>query len=167
MSILKQSRIDAKLSIEEVSSLLNIRKHYIIALEENRLEDIPSGVYAQGYLKMYSKLLGIECAEVTLSGDQNSNDSYRNAMEFGAKNNFGKIITIMFVMVLAAWIYIIALPNLDDGVGITQHLENAEPVNYMLNIQEPHADNVSEINADLKLPIFKEISDEFNESSHQ
>ena len=57
MSILKQARIDANLSIEDVSRQLNIRKHYIIALEENKLEEIPAALYAQGYIRIYSKFL--------------------------------------------------------------------------------------------------------------
>ena len=163
MSTLKQARINAKLSVEEVSRQLNIRKHYIVALEENNLEEIPAGIYAQGYMKMYSKFLGIEHEDTTASNNQN--DAYSSVMEFGSKNNLGMMTAMIFVLVLAAWLYMVALPDVDDK-GIMRNLEDLEATNYMLNIEEPG--NTADITkVDLKLPNIEEISDGFNESNNK
>ena len=166
MSTLKEARINANLSINEVSRQLNIRKHYIVALEENRLEEIPSGIYAQGYIKMYSKLLGIEYVDPGISDSNlNQNDAYRNVIEFGTKNNLGIVTAIIFVFAMAAWIYMIALPSVDE-IGVVQNLENVEPVNYMLNIQPPKSDAEDGMKVDLKLLNIEGISDGFNESNN-
>jgi hypothetical protein len=166
MSALKQARISAKLSIEEVSSQLNIRKHYIVALEENRPEDLPPGVYAQGYIKMYSKFLGIEYMNPEIvNNNLDRNDTYRNAIEFGTKNNLGMLTAIIFVVVLAVWIYTVALPSVDNN-GLVQNLENIEPANYMLNIEEPKNNAADTIKVDFKSLNMEEISDGFNESNN-
>jgi hypothetical protein len=163
MSTLKQARIDANLSVEEVSHQLNIRKHYIIAIEENRFDDIPSGVYAQGYIKMYSKFLGVELKPVV---NTQQNESYSSVVEFGAKNNLGMATAMIFVLVLAAWIYMITLPSVDNK-GLIENLENIEPANYMLNIQKPENATNDLMKVDLKLPNIEEIRDGFNEPNNQ
>lgn len=66
-SVFKEARLKAELSVEDVAAQLNIRKKYIIALEEGDYTEIPAKVYIKGYMKMYSKLLGIEFPE---SADQ-------------------------------------------------------------------------------------------------
>ena len=59
-SKLREAREEAGYTVEEVANQLNIRKQYIICLEEGNLEGIPGKVYAEGYTKMYSEFLGIE-----------------------------------------------------------------------------------------------------------
>lgn len=59
-SKLKEAREKAGYTVEEVAEKLNIRKQYIIFLEDGNLEGIPGKVYAEGYTKLYSEFLGIE-----------------------------------------------------------------------------------------------------------
>jgi|APCry1669190288_1035285.scaffolds.fasta_scaffold12621_4 hypothetical protein len=59
ISKLKQARLDAGKGIEEISLAINIRKQYLIALEEENFDIIPGKVYVDGYLKLYAKYLGI------------------------------------------------------------------------------------------------------------
>ena len=56
---LKEARIASGKNIEEISQALNIRKQYLIALEEGNYEDLPGRVYARGYFKLYTRYLGI------------------------------------------------------------------------------------------------------------
>ncbi|XVN43482.1 MAG: helix-turn-helix domain-containing protein [Candidatus Rickettsia vulgarisii] len=58
-SPLKQARIEAGKTIEEVASYLKIKKQYLVALEEEQLELLPAEVYTKGYLKLYSNYLGL------------------------------------------------------------------------------------------------------------
>lgn len=59
-SKLKEAREKAGYTIEEVAEKLNIRKQYIVFLEEGNLDGIPGKVYAEGYTKLYSEFFGIE-----------------------------------------------------------------------------------------------------------
>jgi|GEM_PF-3420331 len=140
MSILQQTRIKAQLSIEDVSRQLNIRKHYIIALEEDRLDEIPSAVYAQGYLKIYSKFLVENIAQEKEKLEAKSNNAYTKVVDtLGGRNNLGLTISVIFALIVGTWFYMIVIQNTHDD-GLVKNLENLEPTNYMLNIQEPRRD---------------------------
>ena len=168
MSILKQARIDANLSIEDVSRQLNIRKHYIIALEENKLEEIPAAVYAQGYIRIYSKFLGIKNVdqEIEKIGIP-SNNTYTKVLDtFGGRNNLGVATAIIFALIVGTWFYILGLQNNNDG-GLVKNLENLEPANYMLNMQEPQKDTEDIMKVDLKLPNIESSSHGLNETDNQ
>lgn len=58
--ILREKREEKKLSLEDVSSATRINKKYIHALEDENFLLIPSQVYAKGFLKAYSELLGLD-----------------------------------------------------------------------------------------------------------
>lgn len=57
--LLKKNRQRKKLSLTTVAKKTKIRKDYLIALEENRYQDLPSGAYIQGFIKNYSQVLGV------------------------------------------------------------------------------------------------------------
>lgn len=141
-SRLKQARIDAQLSIEEVSRRLNIRKHYLIALEEENLNEIPASVYAQGYRKMYEKLLGLE-KEFHEHNEAHKSDSYSNILDFKNKNSLSLGITTMLLIILIAFIYLVSFSSQYNKTGIIQNLENIEASNYMMNVATPKIQNIS------------------------
>jgi cytoskeletal protein RodZ len=58
-SQLKEAREKAGYTIDYVADKLNIRKQYLIALEEEDYESIPGQIYIDGYTKMYYEFLGI------------------------------------------------------------------------------------------------------------
>lgn len=58
-NLLKERRHERELSIEEVSKITKIRSKYIQALEEGTYDMFPSEVYLKGFLKNYSRFLGI------------------------------------------------------------------------------------------------------------
>jgi len=64
LSKLKEARLAAGYSIQQVADHLNIKKQYLVALEEGDLQVIPGEVYAEGYLKIYSKYLGVQIANL-------------------------------------------------------------------------------------------------------
>jgi transcriptional regulator with XRE-family HTH domain len=57
---LKKKRLELRKSIEEVFQITKIKKSYIEALEENRLNELPAEVYTRFYIKIYSEILGID-----------------------------------------------------------------------------------------------------------
>ncbi|MEJ2485017.1 MAG: DUF4115 domain-containing protein [Anaerolineales bacterium] len=58
-SKLRHARKEKELSLEHISKELHIRVHYLKAIEEDALEKIPSKVQANGFLRSYSKYLGL------------------------------------------------------------------------------------------------------------
>lgn len=134
-SQLKQARLDANLSIEEVSRKLNIRKHYIVAIEENKLHEIPSLVYARGYIKMYALLLGIQVEPISLEFTQEI-ISKQTTSFFSKKVKLSIIFCIGVSVILCLWFYMINFSATTNTLGVIDHLENLEPTNHLLNIQK-------------------------------
>jgi transcriptional regulator with XRE-family HTH domain len=62
-SRLREAREAAGYSIEYVADKLNIRKQYLLALEEGNYEIIPGKVYEKGYKKLYCEFLGVDYLE--------------------------------------------------------------------------------------------------------
>ncbi len=55
--ILKESRQEKKISLEEAAAHLRIKKEYLLALENDDYNQLPSGLYGKQFLQKYCKLL--------------------------------------------------------------------------------------------------------------
>lgn len=62
--ILKKARFEKKLTLEEIENNLRIRKKFLIALEENSWDKLPSLTYIKGFLRNYSSFLGLKPEEM-------------------------------------------------------------------------------------------------------
>ncbi len=62
--LLRESREEKELSLEEVSEITKIKIEYLKALEENRLEDLPTGPYKKTFLKKYCSPLGLDWEKI-------------------------------------------------------------------------------------------------------
>lgn len=62
--ILKRARAEKKLTFEEIEAHLRIRKKFLMALEENSWDKLPSLPYIKGFLKNYSSFLGLKPDEM-------------------------------------------------------------------------------------------------------
>lgn len=51
-------------TLENIEEETKIRKYYISALEENRLDLLPAKVYAVGFVRKYAKVLGLDEEEI-------------------------------------------------------------------------------------------------------
>ena len=58
--ILKETRDKKKLSIEEVVQVIKIKEEYLVALENDEYEKLPSQPFTQGFIKNYARFLRIE-----------------------------------------------------------------------------------------------------------
>ena len=58
--ILKAEREKRSLSLEEISANLKISQAYLRALEEEKYEQIPGEVFVKGYIRLYSRFLGLD-----------------------------------------------------------------------------------------------------------
>lgn len=61
---LRQKRRLKNLKIEEIAKIINIRSEYLIALEEELFDKLPSGLYGKNYLKEYALFLGLNQKEL-------------------------------------------------------------------------------------------------------
>jgi len=62
--ILKKTRIDKGIGLDEIEKKLKIREKFIRAIEENDWSIFSSKIYITGILKNYSRLLGLDSKKV-------------------------------------------------------------------------------------------------------
>jgi cytoskeletal protein RodZ len=62
--VLKQEREERRVSIEELSSTTRIPRKTLECLEEDRFDDLPSGVFVRGFIKAYASAVDIDADEV-------------------------------------------------------------------------------------------------------
>ena len=63
---LRRERELRNLSIEEAAKLTKIRGHLLTAIEEDRYEILPPGLYLRGFLMAYARYLGLDPNDVLL-----------------------------------------------------------------------------------------------------
>lgn len=57
---LKQKRNEKSLSLKEVENATSIRMNYLHAIEEGDISKLISPIYAQGFIRQYATLLGVD-----------------------------------------------------------------------------------------------------------
>jgi cytoskeletal protein RodZ len=75
---LRQARHNRQLEIAPIAKRLNIRPEYLLAMEDERFDRLPAGLYGKNFLKEYALFLGLKPQELL----KNLDDSI-----FGEKNN--------------------------------------------------------------------------------
>lgn len=72
--ILKQSREEQKLSLDEISVLTRIRVKYLSAIEADNFDALPSSVQQKGFVRVYARALALDSsplvAQLRLSEDE-------------------------------------------------------------------------------------------------
>lgn len=62
---LRQARRFKNLKLEDIAQKLNISARYLNALEEEDIDNLPSGVYQKNFLKEYAGYLGLNNSELS------------------------------------------------------------------------------------------------------
>ena len=62
-SLLKREREKKGLSLDQLSQITRLRKHYLEALEEEKWDNVPSPVYVKGFIRSYAQGIGIDAKE--------------------------------------------------------------------------------------------------------
>jgi cytoskeletal protein RodZ len=57
--VIKKEREEKGLKIKKLSRKLNIRKEYLLAIEANRLDLLPDGIYGKKFFKKYANFLSL------------------------------------------------------------------------------------------------------------
>lgn len=66
---LQQARLLRNLKIEDIARQINIRPEYLRALEEERFDNLPAGLYGKSFIKEYSLFLGLNTKEIIREWD--------------------------------------------------------------------------------------------------
>lgn len=136
--ILYNERLKQGLTISDISKKTNIRKYYIVAIEEGDFNKLPGAVYARGFISNYAKVLGLNPElliseykkEINLDVN-NNNSSLLKEQSLNTKdptilNNNGRIgknkSLILKVTILI--LIIIAVVSLFTSFNIVDHNAN-------------------------------------------
>ncbi len=57
---LREKRMEKGYSIEDIQEITKIRKRYILAIEEGRLNELPGKFYAKAFIKTYADVVGVD-----------------------------------------------------------------------------------------------------------
>ncbi len=63
-ALFKAKRKELHLSLKEVENSTSIRSGYLEAIEEGRIDQFISGVYALGFIKQYAAFLGMDLEKI-------------------------------------------------------------------------------------------------------
>tara|TARA_B110000858_G_scaffold123333_1_gene140610 strand:- start:1140 stop:2234 length:1095 start_codon:yes stop_codon:yes gene_type:complete len=103
--ILQQERQRLGLNEKEVADQLHITMHYVRALESNSYEKLPGAVFAKGYLKSYSLLLGLDVEDLMSRYDEFAhqqkaeNEEERRVLKARKKKDRNKPLVIISLIV--------------------------------------------------------------------
>ncbi len=70
--LLKKTRLEKGLTLDEVFQALHIRPHFLEALEQNQRELLPSDVQGRGFLRMYADFLCLPASPLMIAWENNS-----------------------------------------------------------------------------------------------
>ena len=141
---LKEAREKQHLSLDRISKKVGIKKRYILALEENTLNQLPGGLYAKKFIKKYSKFLNLDQKEVDKYIKENFNTNNSHTEYFSHKKLSKKkflvfprivryilIVSVMIICLLYLAFYfnkLISPPKLEINNPKTNISTNKNPI---------------------------------------
>jgi cytoskeletal protein RodZ len=100
---LKKAREKNNLPIDELAFNTRIRQIYLAALEEGRFEDLPEGVFVQGFVRRYAEFVGLDA--ISLAYDFGANflrvNSEDNSQKSDKKLSLTIPLFIPYILLLA------------------------------------------------------------------
>ncbi len=127
---LKQEREERRLSIEELSSTTRIPRKTLECLEQDRFEDLPSGVFVRGFIKAYASAVHIDADEVLARFDEQRPEAAAPpplASVESSRSHRGILIALataaLFVVIVATFALVRRAPAQRDPI----ELSSAQP----------------------------------------
>lgn len=111
---LQQARLLKNLKIEEVAKQINIRPEYLSALEEERFDRLPAGLYGKNFIREYASFLNLDVKEILKGWDKQiltSSPDNPFSRKILAKNKFiifPKLIRNFFIIgaIIVCFLYL-------------------------------------------------------------
>ena len=137
--VLKQEREERRVSIEELSSTTRIPRKTLEHLEEDRFEDLPSGVFVRGFIKAYASAVDIDADEVLARFDEERPKSAAPPplASVETRRGYGAILlglgmAALFAIIVATFALVRRAPAQRDPI----ELSSAEPCQVEATIAE-------------------------------
>ncbi|MEI3604664.1 helix-turn-helix domain-containing protein [Pseudogracilibacillus sp. SE30717A] len=154
--ILKESRVENNLSLDDIQEITKIQKRYLVAIENDDYHALPGRFYARAFIKEYAQAVGLDPNELLQEFDEGKiqteeeqtvqytrmERSRRTRPSKGGTSIFSllpSVIVIILVIgiIFVAWtLYQKTLLNSDDKVE--DHQENDEIIR---SVDEPDAED--------------------------
>jgi hypothetical protein len=80
-SLFRYHRLQKKLDLDRVSEDLRIRQDYLEAIEQGRLDLLPSGIYRRSFVKAYAEYLKLDAGHVLTMLDEQEQGQRKTAKE--------------------------------------------------------------------------------------
>jgi cytoskeletal protein RodZ len=123
---LRTERETRRLSIEEVSSTTRIPRRALESLEEDRFEDLPSGVFVRGFIKAYASAVDISADEVLARFDEERPQTMPPAplATVHSKRGYGAILlaittAALFAIIVATFALVRRAPAQTDPIELS------------------------------------------------
>jgi cytoskeletal protein RodZ len=123
---LRHEREERHLSIEEVSSTTRIPRKALESLEEDRFEDLPSGVFVRGFIKAYASAVDIDAEQVLAQFDEQTPKTLPPAplASVHSRRGYGAILLAiatlaMFVIIVATFALVRRSPAQRDPIELS------------------------------------------------
>jgi len=112
---LRRARHDRNLNIDPIAEKLKIRAEYLMAMEDERFDKLPAGLYGKNFLKEYALFLGLKPKELFKDLDdkffdeENNNPFSQKVLKSRKLLVWPKIIKniLIFGAVLICFLYLI------------------------------------------------------------
>lgn len=124
--ILKNTRLEQKLTEEEIATQLNLSVGTIVDLENDNYDLLPVMTYVRGYISSYCKLLGIDSFEVLSNLKTEKNSKKKSQAKPAANKNKDKkaknpflVKSIFILLTLLVLVFVLTQlepsPNKDES----------------------------------------------------
>ena len=126
---LKTERETRHLSIEEVASTTRIPRRTLESLEQDRFEDLPSGVFVRGFIKAYATAVDIDADEVLARFDSERPEALPPAplATVHSRRGYGALVlaittVALFAIIVATFSLVRRAPAQDDPIELSSAL---------------------------------------------
>jgi len=126
---LKTERETRHLSIEEVASTTRIPRRTLESLENDRFEDLPSGVFVRGFIKAYATAVDIDADEVLARFDSERPEALPPAplATVHSRRGYGALVlaittVALFAIIVATFSLVRRAPAQDDPIELSSAL---------------------------------------------
>ena len=154
---LREARESQKLNIETISAILKIREDHLTALEGDDFDYLPGSVYAIGFIRTYSKHLGLDASVLIERYKSNNTPAPKQDLDLDIDEDKEPLsdrvkISIGVVLVLFIFLLWLFLGGSDDGAINEVGVETVEQADAPIAaapiaaapVSEPPAQNIAE-----------------------
>jgi len=106
--ILRTKRRERGLTLDQVSQMTKIRREYLVALEKNQYQKLPSRAYIRGFIKNYGRFLGLEVSPLLAIFRRDYQEEEKSPLAWMKKEKVGWTpqTAVIFLIVLAIFIFL-------------------------------------------------------------